>query len=348
LAFCDRFLRACRREPTDCTPIWIMRQAGRYLPGYKALRERFSFFEMCKIPELVVQVTLEPVDRFDLDAAILFSDILIPVEAMGIEVRFVDGEGPVLEKVRTYDDLKALRIPSPPEDIPFVLQALRILRQELEDRIPLIGFAGAPFTLAGYIVEGGASRDYGRLKSMMYREPALFNMLMEKLTQTVEAFLLAQAEAGAQALQLFDSSALVLSPGDYREFVLPYSQAVLRSLSNTGVPLIHFGQGSPHLIDAFAEAGGDVIGVDWRLPLDSAWERIGASRGIQGNLEPFVLFGPEDFLRRRIRDVLVRAGGRPGHIFNLGCGIPPETPIQSVSILVEEVHRFSASWEAQS
>jgi len=340
----ERFLRACRREPVDCTPVWFMRQAGRYLPEYQQLRERYSILELIKTPELAVEVTLQPLRRFDLDAAIIFADILPPLEGMGIELEFVKGRGPVIRNpVRSASDVEALWVPPPEENVPFTLEAIRLARQELEGWVPLIGFSGAPFTLASYMIEGGSSRHYTSTKTLMYEQPVAWHALMDKLVQLVGDYLRAQAEAGAQALQLFDSWAGALSPADYRDYVLPYSRRVIETARATGVPVIHFSTGTAGMLELTREAGGDVISVDWRINLDTAWRRLGEGVVIQGNLDPVALFAPLPELQRRANDILVGAAGRPGHIFNLGHGILPGTPVENVGVLVEFVHEWGSA-----
>lgn len=338
----DRFLRACRREPVDCTPVWFMRQAGRYLPEYLAVRAGHSILEVCKTPELAVQVTLQPLERFALDAAIIFADILLPLEPMGIELSFAAGEGPVIHNpVRSAAGVEALR-PLPPGALEFVTEAIAQTRRALAGEVPLIGFAGAPFTLASYLVEGGSSRNYVHTKRLMYAEPAAWHALMARLADAVSGFLLGQVHAGAQAVQLFDSWVGALSPADYAEYVLPYSAEVFKGLAGAGVPRIHFGTGTASLLPLMATAGSEVVGVDWRVPLDEAWSAIGPDLAIQGNLDPVALFGPAPEIERRVLDVLERAGGRPGHIFNLGHGILPGTPLESVAFVSDLVHRASA------
>ncbi len=341
----SRFLRACRRESTDVTPVWLMRQAGRYMPEYRQLREKYSILEIIKTPALACQVTMQPIHAFDLDAAIIFADILPPLESMGLELDFVGGEGPVIyNPVRTADDITRLRVPAPEENLWFTLEAIRLARRELDPLgIPLIGFSGAPFTLAAYAIEGGGSRHYLRAKHLLMSDPAAWHQLMEKLTAVVGAYLLAQAQAGAQALQLFDSWVGILSPEDYRQHVLPYSQQVIRTAAQSGVPIIHFGTGTNGLLELLCEAGGDVIGVDWSIDLDTAWARIGTDRAIQGNLDPVALFAPWEALQSRAQVVLDQAAGRPGHIFNLGHGILPETPVDHVKRLVDFIHEYSAT-----
>lgn len=334
------FLLACRREPVPYTPVWIMRQAGRYMPEYRALRETHSFWEMCKTPELAVEVTLQPVDAIGVDAAILFSDILVPVEAMGVDIEFTEGRGPVVDHpVRTLADVGALRIIDP-EDVGFVFEAIRKLRRELVGRVPLIGFSGAPYTLASYAVEGGGSRNYTHIKKMMYNEPELYDQLMTMLADVVIVYLKAQIKAGAQAVQVFESWASSVTPYDYRKRVMPYSQKVLDALRGEGVPVIHFANGAGAFLGSVAEAGGDVIGVDWRVDLDDAWKTIG-NKAIQGNLDPVVLLSSPDEIDTRVADILKRTAGRPGHIFNLGHGILPETPVENARYFVDTVHDLS-------
>ncbi|MBI4787648.1 MAG: uroporphyrinogen decarboxylase [Chloroflexi bacterium] len=336
----DRFLRAGRRAPVDRTPIWLMRQAGRYLPEYRALREKYDMLAMCRAPELAVEVTLQPLRRFDLDAAILFSDIMIPLRGMGVDFEIKHSVGPIVANpVRDRRDAENLRVVEPERDVPFVMQAIRLLRRELDGKVPLIGFAGAPFTLASYIVEGKPSRDLLRTKSLMYGDSAAWHTLMDKLAASVSAYLLAQIRAGAQAVQLFDSWVGALSPRDYRAYVLPYSKKIFDALSATGVPRIHFGTGTATLLELMQEAGGEVIGLDWRVPLDQAWDRLG-DIALQGNLDPAVMLAAPEIVEQQTRAILSQADGRRGHIFNLGHGILPNTPIENVERLVEIVHSF--------
>jgi uroporphyrinogen decarboxylase len=338
----SRFLRACRREPVDCTPVWFMRQAGRYMPEYRAVRARHSLLDICSQPELAAEVTLQPVRAFDVDAAILFADILLPLQPMGIELEFAAGEGPVIyNPIRIPADVDALRPVEPRESLCHVLDAVRIVRRELDGKMPLIGFAGAPFTLASYIIEGGGSRNYIKAKRLMYAEPHAWHALMSKLARVVADYLVAQIEAGAQAIQMFDSWVGVLGPDDYREYVLPHSQFVLSHVKATGVPAIHFGTDTATLIPLMKDAGGDVIGLDWRTPLDWGWQTLGYDVAVQGNLDPVALFAPRPELERRVRAILRQANGRPGHIFNVGHGILPETPVENVQAVVEMVHEFS-------
>ena len=341
----DRFLRACRREPVEYTPIWLMRQAGRYLPEYRQLRERYSMLELIRTPEAAVEVTLQPLRRFELDAAIIFADILPPLIGMGIELEFAKGEGPVIHNpVRTYADIEALRVPAPEENVSFTLEAIRLARRELEGHVPLIGFSGAPFTLASYIIEGGSSRNYLLTKSLMYAEPDGWHLLMDKLARLVGDYLQAQIEAGAQVVQLFDSWAGCLSPADYREYVLPYTRQTIAAVRAEGVPVIHFSTGTAGMVlgapDLFRQTGADVIGVDWRVDLDAAWTRLGHDVAIQGNIDPVVLFADRTAIERQAARILGQADGRAGHIFNVGHGVLPETPIDNVAALVEFVHAW--------
>jgi uroporphyrinogen decarboxylase len=337
----DRFLKACRREPVDCTPVWFMRQAGRYMQEYQTVRAKHSILDVCKTPELAALVTLQPIDRFPLDAAIIFADILLPLEPMGLAVEFQEGEGPVIaDAVRSRAAVDRLRVIEG-DELRYVYNAIRQARGAIGGRVPLIGFAGAPFTLASYAIEGGASRNYIHTKQMMYRDPDAWHRLMDKLARVVTGYLRCQIQAGAQAVQLFDSWVGCLSPGDYAEYVLPHVQLIFDGLKRESVPTIHFGTGTAALLDLMRRAGGDVIGVDWRVPLDEAWANIGFDRAIQGNLDPVALFAPLHEIERRVEDVLRRAGSRPGHIFNLGHGILPNTPVESVAATIEFVHKLS-------
>lgn len=321
-----------------------MRQAGRYMSEYRDLRKTYGILELIKTPELACEVTMQPIKAFDLDAAIIFADILPPLEGMGLELEFVKGEGPLIHNpVRTAADVEALRTPLPEDNLWFTLEAIKLVRQELDGRdIPLIGFSGAPFTLASYAIEGGSSRNWRRAKEMMMGDPALWHRLMVKLSQVVGRYLLAQAQAGAQVLQIFDSWVGALSPADYRDFVLPYSRHAIEIASQTGVPVIHFGTNTNGMLELIREAGGDVIGVDWRIDLDVAWRQLGEEVAIQGNLDPVALFSPWPQLKQRAQRILELAGGRPGHIFNLGHGILPETPVDNVRRLVDFVHEYSS------
>jgi uroporphyrinogen decarboxylase len=334
----DRFLRACRREPVDVTPVWFMRQAGRYMAEYRAIRQKHTLLEICRQPELATEVTLQPVKALGVDAAILFADILLPLEPMGAPFEFAAGEGPVIhEPVRDRAGVDKLQLFEPEEGLGHVLEAIRMLRKELDGKTPLIGFAGAPFTLASYLVEGGKSRNFALTKRMLYGEPELWHALAGKLAEVVRAYLRAQVRAGAQAVQLFDSWVGELSPADYREFVLPHVRHILADLQTTGVPVIHFGTGTGSLLELQREAGGTVIGVDWRTPLSQARTRL-PGVALQGNLDPLLLQAPRAYLAKRVAQVLDSAGAEPGHIFNLGHGILPETSPDACKFVVEHVH----------
>ncbi|MGZ4132672.1 MAG: uroporphyrinogen decarboxylase [Actinomycetota bacterium] len=337
----DRIVRALRREPVDRTPVWFMRQAGRYLPEYRKVRGDRDILESVRHPEEVVELTLQPLLRMPLDAAILFSDIVVPVEAVGVPIRVVQGRGPVLdEPFRSVSDLARLRPLEPEQDEPFTLEAVRLLVQELD--VPLIGFAGAPFTLASYLVEGGPSRDHARAKALMLGEPDTWDALMRALLAIVVPHLRAQAEAGASALQVFDSWVGSLAPDDYERSVLPHMRALFAGVADLGVPLIHFGVQTGELLGLMATAGDTALGVDHRVPLDAAWARVGEDRVLQGNLDPASLLAPWDAVERKAHDVLDRAGGRPGHVFNLGHGVLPPTPVETLQRLVDLVHERTA------
>jgi uroporphyrinogen decarboxylase len=330
----DRFLRALRREPVDRTPVWFMRQAGRYLPEYRELRGERDVLELCRDPELALEITLQPLRRMSLDAAIVFSDIMLPLAAIGVGVRIEAGVGPVVDRpVRGASDLGRLRPLEPASDEPYLLETIRLLRKELD--VPLIGFAGGPFTLASYLVEGGPSRDHARTKALMHADPIAWAALMERLALIVRTHLRAQVDAGAQAVQVFDSWVGALDAEDYEQSVLPFVRSVFEGL---GAPTIHFGVGTGHLLHLMREAGGDAIGVDWRVPLDAAWERIGSGHAIQGNLDPAVCTSSWEVIERKALDVLARAGGRDGHVFNLGHGVLPGTPVEHLERLVDLVH----------
>ena len=336
----ERFLRACRRQPVDATPVWIMRQAGRYLPQYRATREKAGdFLTLCKTPELACEVTLQPVEILGVDAAILFSDILIPVEAMGVPLRFEEGEGPKLQAVRSSEEMKRLHVPDPVRETGFVMDAIRLIRRELGGKVPLIGFSGAPFTLASYVVEGGTSRDFRNVLKWMYSDPKGFAALLELLSDTVLAYCDAQVEAGVQALQLFDTWAGVLSRRQYREFVLPYTRRVVSRLQRHGMPLVLYVKGCSAFLEEMALTGVDVISVDWRVSLAEASERTRGAVALQGNLDPMALFAPLEAIEREAARVLSEAPPE-GHVFNLGHGIQPDTPVESAQALVEIVHRL--------
>jgi len=334
----DRFLRACRGESVDCTPVWFMRQAGRYMAEYRELRAKYSMLELCKTPELAVQVTLQPL-RLGVDAAIVFSDILLPLEPMGVPVHFSKNDGPVLEPIRCQNDVDRLRIIDPQESLDYVLESIRILRRELN--VPLIGFAGGPFTLASYLVEGGRTNTFVRTRRLMLAEPHIWHALMEKLSEVVRRHLRAQIDAGAQAVQLFDSWIGQLSPDDYTDSVASHVHKILHNIEMLDVPVIHFGTGTSTLLEAMAKTGGTVLGLDWRIPLDQGWRRIGWNRSVQSNLDPTTLFAPRHIIQQRASAILQAAANRNGHIFNLGHGILPETPETEVQALVDFVHQSS-------
>jgi uroporphyrinogen decarboxylase len=336
------FLQACFREPTSYTPVWFMRQAGRSLPEFRAIRERHDFMEVCRHPELCAEVTLQPVHRLGVDAAILFADIMTPLIGIGLEIDLVEHKGPVIQKpVRGVGDLDRLRSLRPEEDLSYMARTIRLVKTELGEHIPLIGFAGAPFTLAAYLIEGGASRDFATTKSLMYNHPPLWHRLMSRLSELTTVYLRAQAEWGADALQLFDSWVGCLSPVDYATYVHPYTQRILGELRGLGKPVIHFGTNTATLLDQMRDEGATVIGVDWRIGLDVAWKSIGTRLAVQGNLDPSVLLGPWETVREQATGVLRLAAGRAGHIFNLGHGILPETPLDNLLRLVEFVHQYS-------
>jgi uroporphyrinogen decarboxylase len=318
-----------------------MRQAGRYQPSYRALRRKHSFWDFCKQPELSAKVTLRAVKDLGVDAAILFSDILVPVEAMGVPVEFTENRGPVLTRpVRNARDVARLRVPEPEEAMPFTAEAVSLIRERLDPSVALIGFSGAPWTLASYRVEGSGSKSYILIKSLMFQRPDVFRTLMEKITATVIKYLTAQVRAGAEVIQLFDSWAGALSPQDYRKFAAPYSTRIIKAVKKTGVPVIHFVFDGSGLLEIVRETGADVVGLDWRTDIDVARKRLGRTVAVQGNLDPCALFLPEKEIRRRTREVLRANGGRPGHIFNLGHGILPPTKVSAARAMVEEVHRF--------
>ena len=334
------FLRACRGLPVERTPVWLLRQAGRYQPEYRALREKHSMLELVRTPELAAQVTLQPIESFDLDAAIVFSDILPPLVGMGLELDFVKGDGPRIgNPIMSPRDVDLLGTPPAEETMAPTLEAIRIVRRELESRdVPVIGFAGAPFTLASYAIEGGTSRDFMRTKAFMLSEPAAWRRLLGKLVTVQADYLLAQANAGAQALQVFDSWAgRALGREDYLRYVAPANRELYAKLATAGVPVINFSLGVGTYLEQAAGCGGDVVGIDWQVPLDEAWERVGFERPVQGNLDPAALLAPWRELRFRIDDVLARAGGRSGHVFNVGHGLVPQTPPDNVRRLVEHV-----------
>ena len=337
----SRFLKACRREPVDATPVWFMRQAGRYMSEYRALRERHSLLEICAEPDLATAVTLQPVRRIDVDAAILFSDLLLPLAPMGLAFDFVKGEGPQIERpIEGEADIDRLRVFEPREALGHVLTAIRQIQRELGGRVPLIGFAGAPFTLASYAIEGGHSNNFARTKALMYGHPEAWHRLCEKFATIVGDYLVAQIEAGVDAVQVFDSWVGTLNAADYREFALPHTRRIFEAVGSR-VPTIHFGTGTATILEELRDAGGAVIGVDWRIPIDDAWDRIGGDRAVQGNLDPTLLLGPTPRMFQHTDDILARVGRRPGHIFNLGHGILPSTPVEHVQMLAQYVHSAS-------
>ena len=336
------FLRACRREPVERTPVWLMRQAGRMLPEYRAMRQRLSLLDLCKAPDAAAEITVLPVDRLGVDAAIIFADILLVVEPLGVGLEFAKGEGPTIRRpVRTAADVDRLPDVQPEDETGFVFEAVRRARLALDGRVPLIGFAGGPFTVASYLVEGGPSRDFVATKQLMRSDPVVWRRLMDKLTTLTLRYLAGQIAAGAQAVQIFDSWIGCLAPEDYRRQVLPFTRRLIAGLGGP-VPVIHFGTGTAGLLELMREAGGDVIGLDWRVDLDRAWRRVGEDVGVQGNLDPSILLADPGEIRRAVRDILSRAAGRPGHIFNLGHGILPQTPWQHAAALVEIVREESA------
>jgi uroporphyrinogen decarboxylase len=336
------FLRACRREATPFTPVWLMRQAGRYMPEYRALRARYAFLDLCKTPEAACEVTLQPVNRLGVDAAILFADILLVLEPLGVGLEFARGDGPQIHRpVRSADDVASLKPVDVREAVGFVFETVRLVRRALGGRVPLIGFAGAPFTLASYLIEGGASRDYLFTKRFMRAECQAWHSLLGLLAEITGDYLTGQIEAGAQAVQLFDSWVGTLSPADYREFVLPHSRAAIRRLP-AGVPVIHFGTGTATLLPLMQEAGGDVIGLDWRVEIGATWRHLGSEVAVQGNLDPALLLSDLSEIRRGAAAILDAVGGRPGHVFNLGHGVHQETPVDHVRALVDIVHELSA------
>ncbi len=335
------FMKAARRQPVDRTPIWLMRQAGRYMPEYRAVRDKVSFLELCKDPALCAEVMITAVNRLNVDAAIIFADLLPLLEPMGLMLEYSAGDGPVIHNpLRSAKDVERFIELESVEPLDFVMETVRLTRAGLPAEIPVIGFAGAPFTLASYAIEGGGSRNYVHCKSLMLREPAAWDTIMGRLARSITRYLNAQIAAGAQAVQLFDSWVGCLGPDDYLRFVLPYTKAIIDGIAPR-VPVIHFGTGNPALLPLLAKAGGDVIGIDWRIELDDAWRTVGYDKAVQGNLDPTVLFADPDEIRRRAEDVLRRAAGRPGHIFNLGHGILPQTPVDNVLLLIDAVRQTS-------
>jgi uroporphyrinogen decarboxylase len=338
----ERMLAAARREPADRTPIWFMRQAGRCLAGYRALRETYDILTITRTPELCARVTLMPVEEFGVDAAVMYADIMLPLVGMGVPFSIDPGIGPIIHApVRSASDVAALRVVEPREATPDLFEAIRLVRRQLEGRTAVVGFAGGPFTVASYMIEGRPTKEFALTKAMLHGEPELWHRLMSTLTEVTISYLRAQVDAGAQMIQLFDSWAGALSVAAYERSVLPYSRRILTALSDTGVPTIHFGTTTSHLLEAMARCGPDVISVDWRLPLDEAWSRIG-DRAIQGNLDPGVMLAPFEVVAREAREILALAGGRPGHIFNLGHGVLPDTSSDHLRRLAELVHEETA------
>lgn len=337
-----RFLRACLRKPVDRTPVWFLRQAGRYMAEYQAVRKRHSLLEICKQPMLAAEVTITAAEKLDVDAAIIFADLLLPFECMGLAFEFQAGEGPVIHSpVRNAEAVAGLRTDRAAE-LGYVAEAIERVASHFKDRLGVIGFCGAPFTLASYMIEGGGSRNYVHTKTMMYRQPDAWRALLEKLAIVLRDFARQQVEAGADAIQIFDSWCGALSVPDYREFVLPMTKLLVREVQSFGVPVIYFGVDTASLLPAMRETGADVLGLDWRTPLDKAWHDLDYSCAVQGNLDPITLFAPPDLIRNRVRCILQEAGGRPGHIFNLGHGIIPETPVENVQAVVRFVREYGA------
>ena len=335
-----RFLRACARKPVDCTPVWFMRQAGRYMAEYRRLRLSHSILDICKTPRLAAEVTLQPLEALDVDAAIIFADLLLPLEPMGLGVEFVKGAGPRIDRpVRSAADVRRLETRHA-DDLGYVGESIALVRRNTGDSVPVIGFVGAPFTLASYMVEGGGSRFYARTKSLMWGEPGAWRDLLERVVRVLARFAASQVGAGAAAIQVFDSWVGALSPADYARFALPHSRALIGRIRDLGVPVIHFGTGNSSFLEVFRQAGGDVIGLDWRIEIGEGWRRVGDGVAVQGNMDPIALLAPVPELRRKVRAVLDGAAGRPGHIFNLGHGIIPETPVEHVRAAVQMVREY--------
>jgi len=338
-----RFLDACYHRQPDATPVWFMRQAGRCIAEYRELRKRYDILTMAKTPELCAQVSLMPVEKFGVDGAVLYADIMLPLQGMGISLEIQPDVGPIIHNpVRTMQDVAALRVPMAEESTPYVMEAIRLVRRELAGKQAVIGFSGAPFTLACYLIEGRPSRDYAIAKGLMYSQPEAWHALMDKLTEVVSRYLVAQIQAGVDVVQLFDSWVGALSPSVYQQYVQPYSRRIFEAVKRAGVPSIHFGTGTASLLELMAEAGGDIISVDWRVELDEAWARIDYHRGIQGNLDPARLLAPWEVIEEGMNDVLRCAANRPGHIFNLGHGVLAPTSSDMLRRLVDAVHEASA------
>jgi len=338
----DRFIKACRREKTDTTPVWFMRQAGRFLPEYRKIRSKHDLLEICKDPELCAEVSTQPVEILDVDAAILFADIMLPLEGMGVKFKIKEGVGPVIESpIENFQNANSLTTLDPSSDVSYVLDAILTTKKRLDSRVPLIGFCGAPFTLATYLIEGRATREFTKTKRLMYTDSKTWQILMERLSTSMTSYLKAQIKAGVDAVQIFDSWVGCLSPQDYHRYVLQYSQRIFEQLRETNIPCIHFGTGSANLLDEMKSAGGNVIGVDWRIPIDVAWSKLGFDVAIQGNLDPAVLLADTRLIKSHAADILKRIDGRPGHIFNLGHGLLPNTPRENVTELVKFVHEYT-------
>jgi uroporphyrinogen decarboxylase len=338
----SRFVKACKSLPVDRTPVWFMRQAGRYMPEYRAVRKQYSLIEICKKPEVAAEVTITAAEFLGVDAAIIFADLLLPFEVMGLPFHFQAGEGPVIEKpVRDAQDIARLRTDRA-ADLGYVSEGIRVVCKHFGTSLPVIGFCGAPFTLASYMIEGGSSRNYIHTKKMMYSSPAAWDELMRKLVEVASEYAAEQVRAGADAIQIFDSWVGCLSVEDYRRYVLPRTTELVKALQRTGAPIIYFGTDSSTLLASMAETGAEVIGLDWRIPLDEGWRRVGHGRAVQGNLDPVLLFAEWKEIKSRAEDILNRVGGQPGHIFNLGHGILPETPVENVKALAQFVQEFSA------
>ena len=337
----DTFLRACRGEKVEYTPVWLMRQAGRYLPQYQAVRANVDFLTLCKNPELAAEVTLQPVEILGVDAAILFSDILIPVEPMGLRLEFSNKEGPVLsEPIRNRAAVERLIIPDTEVDMHFIIETIKILREKLKNKVPLIGFSGSPFTLATYMIEGGVSKNFLHTKKMMFQHNGVFSYLMDKLTTTIISYLSAQVKAGVQAVQIFDTWAGMLTPVDYKEFALPYVKKAISDLKKEGVPIVYFINDCAGILKEVRKSGADVIGIDWRIDIGDAIKKLGKEVVVQGNLDPCALFLPREKIEERVKDILWKGEFAKGHIFNLGHGILPETPVENAIAMVEAVHKY--------
>jgi len=344
----SNFVRACKSQPVDRTPVWFMRQAGRYMPEYRAVRKQHSLLEICKKPALAAEVTITAAEILKVDAAIIFADLLLPLEVMGLPFHFSAGEGPVIEKpVRSKEDITHLRTDRSAE-LGYVSEAVALVAKHFKDRVPVIGFCGAPFTLASYMIEGGGSRNYVHAKKMMYNSPADWDILMSKLVAVTTAYSAEQVRAGADAIQIFDSWVGCLSVEDYRRYVLPHVKSMVKELQKSGVPIIYFGTDSATLLPAMKETGAEVIGLDWRIPLDEGWNRVEHKAAVQGNLDPVLLFAEWKELKARAQDILRLAAGRPGHIFNLGHGILPETPVDNVKNLARFVQEYAPSGSGRS